>query len=207
VRDLAGALLVAGLTALVAGAGLPPAKIWTASDDERLDLIRSHRARWIASAAGIGTAVVLTTAGLVVLAPVLSPRGAGILPVLAAAAFGFGGVLFVIELTFRATVTVRVAGGGRPVPDWFEPLRAWAGAAFGAYTVLAYVAVAALGCAFLKAEVFPRGVAWAVLGFGVAGTAVYVARVPRALWALFEIPGLLYLVTGGIGVGLLVTST
>lgn len=202
--DLTGWLLTGGFVAFAAGAGLPPPRIWTSSEEVRMDLIARHPARWIAAAIGIGVAVVLTGAGLTILAVALRASGAGPLAIAGAFAFAFGGVLFAVELAFRVSVVVQVAEGPRPVPEWFPPLRAWAGAAYAAYMPLAYLAVAAIGAAIVQTSLVPPGLGWTAVAFGLLGGLVYVARVPRLLWSLFDIPGLLYLVTAAIGVGLLV---
>jgi hypothetical protein len=205
--DLAGWLLVGGFAAFAAGAGLPPPKIWTGSEETRMDLIARHPARWIAAAIGIGVGVVLTGAGLTVLAVALRAAGAGPLAIAGAFAFAFGGVLFAVELAFRVSVVTQVAAGRRPVPEWYAPLRSWAAAAYSAYMPLAYLAVAATGVALLRMSLVPMGLAWTTVAFGGVGGLVYVMRVPRFLWSLFDIPGLLYLVTAAIGVALLVARS
>ena len=201
--DLAGALLVGGLVAFAAGAGMPPPRIWRGSEDERMELIRRSPARWIASAIGIGVAVVFTTSGLTLLAMALTAAGVGAPAIAGAVAFAFGGVLFAVELTFRATVVVQAARGPRPIPDWYAPMRSWAAAAYSAYMPLAYLALAAIGVSILQAVVIPRGLGWAAVVFGASGGLVYVVRVPRFLWTLFDIPGLQYVLTAAIGVALL----
>src|SRR5688500_5201083 len=119
--DLAGWLLIVGMVAFAGGAGMPPAKIWTAAEEVRMALIARHPARWIASATGLGIGIVLPGAGLTLLALALRAAGAGGPALAGAFAFGFGGVLFAVELTFRATVVVGAAKGPRPVPEWFSP--------------------------------------------------------------------------------------
>jgi hypothetical protein len=201
--DLAGWLLVGGLVTFATGAGLPPQRVWTASEEVRMDLIARHTARWIAASIGLGAGVVLTGAGLALLALALRATGAGPAAIAGTFGFAFGGVLFAFELTFRATVMVGAAAGPRPLPNWYPPLRSWAGAAFSAYMPLAYLALVATGAALVQTSLVPRGLGWVAVAFGALGALVYVARVPRFLWSLFDIPGLLYLVTGAIGVALL----
>jgi hypothetical protein len=203
--SVSGALLVAGLLAFAAGALLPPSLAFTGTPAEQLSVVSAHPQRWIASAVGLGIGVVLTLAGLAVFHVQIVGGGAGALSVLALVGFGVGAVLFLSELAFRATVTVAVATAAGATSDWFGPIRDWAGALYWAYSVLAYLAVAATGAAILQTGAAAEIVGWVALVFGLVGAAVFVTRFPRRLWWLFDIPGLLYLVTGGLGVGILVS--
>lgn len=204
--SVSGIFLVAGFVAFAVGALLPPPRAFTGTPDEQRHIVREHPSRWVGSAVGLGTGVVLTFAGLTLLAAVLIDEGARALPILALVSFGLGAALFLVELTFRATVLVSVATANHDVPSWFPPLQAWAGAAYWAYMPLAYMAVAATGGAMLQTTVVGPAFGWIAAGFGLLGTTVYVTRVPRPLWALVDIPGLLYVVTGAIGVALLVAA-
>jgi hypothetical protein len=185
---------------------LPPSRAFTGTPAEQRQVVREYPSRWVASAMGLGTGVVLTFAGLALLAAVLLDEGARALPILALVGFGLGAALFLVELAFRATVLVAVALAGDDIPSWFPPLHAWAGAAYWAYMPLAYLSVAALGGALLKTAVLAPAFAWTAVAFGLLGAAVYVTKQPRPLWMLFDIPGLLYVLTGAIGVGLLVAA-
>ena len=66
--------------------------------------------------------------------------------------------------------------GHRPL--WFEPLRAWSGALFAIYMVLAYLAISAYGKALLATDLAPRWVAWTHLIFGLLGAVGFVSRIP-----------------------------
>jgi hypothetical protein len=200
---VSGALLAAGLLAFAVGAALPPPLAFTGTAAEQLVVVGEHPRRWIGSAVALGTGVVLTLAGLAAFHVQLMPQGAGSLSVLAIVGFGVGAVLFLAELAFRATVTVRVAVAGGVAPDWFGSILDWAGALYWTYMVLAYLAVAATGAAILQTAVLGAVIGWITLVFGLLGAAVFVTRFPRWLWWLSDIPGLLYLVTGAIGIGLL----
>lgn len=200
---VAGVFLVAGFVAFAVGALLPPTRAFTGTPDEQRQVVREHPSRWVGSAVSLGTGVVLTFAGLTLLAAVLIDAGAWALPILAFVSFSLGAALFLVELAFRATVLVSVATDSQQVPSWFPPLEAWAAAAYRAYMPLAYLAVAAMGGALLHTAVLGSALAWAAAGFGLLGAVVYVTKQPRPLWALLDIPGLLYIVTGAIGAGLL----
>jgi hypothetical protein len=63
-----------------------------------------------------------------------------------------------------------------------------------------------MGGALLGAAVLAPAFAWTAVAFGLLGAAVYVTKQPRPLWTLFDIPGLLYVLTGAIGMGLLVAA-
>jgi hypothetical protein len=202
--SLPGVLLLTGFVAFACGALLPPSRAFTGTQEEQRRVVRAHPSRWVASAVSLGTGVVVTFAGLTLLAVQLADHGAPSLAILAIVCFGVGAVLFLVELAYRASVFLSVATAGVEVPAWFEPLHAWAGAAYWAYMSLAYPAVALLGGAILQSTVLGAGFGWAAMAFGVLGATVFVSKFPRPLWTLFDIPGLLYLVTGALGVGLLV---
>lgn len=204
--ELAGALLLAGLVSFAIGGLLPPPRVFTGPPEEQMAVVGQHPGRWAGSALGIGVAVVVTLAGLALLALILGEAGAQNLPILGLVAFGLGAVFFIVELTFRATVMVSAATAPGGVPGWFEPLRAWAGAAYWVYMLLAYLGLAGFGGAILQTSVPGVTFGWAALVFGLSGAVVYVSRFPQRLWTVFDVPGLLYLVTGAIGVGLLLRS-
>jgi hypothetical protein len=178
--------------------------VFTGPPDEQMRLVGEHPGRWRASAVGIGAGVVVTLAGLTLLNIQQVQAGAMVWPVVAIVAFGVGSVLFLVELGFRATVMVRVATAEAEEPDWYAPLATWAGAAYWTYMPLAYLSVAATGLGILQTGVMSAAFGWGALTFGLAGAAVYLLGIPRPLWTLANVPGLLYLVTGGLGVGLLV---
>jgi hypothetical protein len=201
-----GVFLAAGFVAFAVGAVLPPSRAFTGTPDEQRQVVREHPSRWIASALALGIGVVLTFAGLALLAAVLLDEEARALPILALVSFGLGAALFLVELAFRATVFVSVATASHDVPSWFPPLHAWAGAAYWAYMPLAYLSVAAMGGALLGTAVLAPAFGWTAVAFGLLGAAVYVTKQPRPLWTLFDIPGLLYVLTGAIGMGLLVAA-
>jgi hypothetical protein len=197
---LAGALLVTGWVVFWAGACTPPYRWWMGAPvREYLQLVNTHVLvwRWIAVSFAIG--VLSTAAGLVVLREGL--RAGGPWADLGVAAFLFGAVGWIASIAFRATVTVSAArelDATGTVPGWFEPLRAWTGAVFALYMVLAYASIALHGKAMLEAGLVPRWLGWTHLVFGLAGTVGYVARVP-----LFDPPLMIHLVPGIAGAWLL----
>ena len=201
----AALLLIGGWVTFWAGAVTP----WAARfflrplpTREYLQVIDENRSEWLWIAACFAAGVLLTLAGMVVLAVALREAGDRVWSELGRAAFSCGTVLWLAAIAFRATATVTaaretVASGA--VPEWFEPLRAWAGALFAIYMVLAYLAIGAYGQAMLATRVAPRWVALTHVFFGLAGAAGFVARVPA-----FLPPLMIHLVPGILGVTLLV---
>lgn len=201
-----GILLIAGFIVFAVGAGLPPPEAFTGSDERQREIVGAHPSRWVASALAIAGGVMLTLAGLAVLAATLIDDGARTWPLLGVVSYGVGAILWLIELAFRGTVFVTVATAAGDPPDWFEPVRAWAGAAYWGYMVLAYLGVAAVGVALLESRQVATGLAWVPIAFGVIGTVVYVGKFPRRAWTFFDIPGILYLVTAAVGAGILLRA-
>ena len=197
--------MIAGFVVFAVGAGLPSPRVWTGSDEEQRQWVGAHPSRWVASAVAIAGGVMLTLAGLAVLSAALISDGARVWPVLGLVCYGAGAILWLFELAFRSTVLVSIARAGGDPPDWFEPVRAWAGATYWGYMVLAYLGIAAVGVALLEAQQVAAGFALMPIAFGVIGAVVYISRFPRAAWSFFDIPGILYLVTAAVGTGVLLS--
>jgi hypothetical protein len=197
----AGSLLFAGLLAFVVGGLLPPVRAFTGSPDEQMGAVREHPARWRWSAVAIGVSVVLTLGGLALLSTILAKGDADVLSTLGIAFFGFSAVFFVIELAFRATVQVDAATA-ETVPPGFDVARRWAGSLYWVYMPVSYLALAAFGGAILQSSTVGAVFGWLALVVGLGGALVYVVRAPRWLWTIADLPGVLYLVTGAIGVDL-----
>jgi hypothetical protein len=198
----AGLLLISGLIAFAIGGLLPPVRAFTGSPEEQMATIRVHPRRWAWSAIAIGVSVVLTLGGSVLLGTILRDDGAGTLSILGPVFFGFAGVFFVIELAFRATVQVDASTADQ-VPAGFDVVRRWAGSLYWVYMPLSYVALAAFGGAILQASTVDLAFGWVAAVVGLGGALVYVVRAPGWLWTIADLPGVLYLVTGAIGVDLL----
>jgi hypothetical protein len=162
---------------------------------------RNEPASFTSTSHWFAVGVLLTLTGLIVLGGVLRAAGARVATDLGQAAFAFGGALWLASLAFRATATFSaaretVASGA--VPSWFEPLRAWSGALFAIYMVLAYLAIAAYGRALLQTRLVPRWLARAHLIFGLAGALGFVVRLP-----VFAPPLMIHLPLGLLGLVLL----
>jgi hypothetical protein len=201
----AAILLIAGWVLFWAGACTPPYRWWYRIPvREYLEMVAAHRGVWLWIAASFAVGVLLTVAGLVVLASALRASGDRLWSDLGQLAFLLGSVLWLASIAFRATGTVSaaretVASGA--VPSWFEPMRSWSGAIFAIYMVLGYLAIAAFGRALLLTNVAPRWLAWTHVVFGLAGSVGFLARVP-----LFDPPLMIHLVPGILGVVLLLRT-
>src|SRR2546421_9507663 len=130
---VSGAVLTAGGAAVLIAAFLPSLyPVWTARAVNAVGIIAQHRGTWrlanVLFAAGAG----LTLAGLAALTGRLNARPAatGILPTVALTLMALASALWLANLAFRLTVTMRVAGAvanGGTVPDWDGDVNAWTG--------------------------------------------------------------------------------
>ncbi len=172
-RDLTliGVLLTTGGTAVLVAAFLPALyPVWTARGVNAVTLIGQHRGTWQLAnwlfAAGAG----LTLAGLGSLTALLARRpGTGTLPMAALALTALASTLWLANLAFRLTVTVRtvdtVAGGGA-VPDWYEHVNAWTGGLWSAAALTGGVAMIGYGLSVVAGGALPGWTGWLAVGFG-----------------------------------------
>jgi len=163
---VAGGLLVASLVAWLPVA-LVPARIWTATQSERLELVAARRRTWQAVNLSIGMAAVLLVAGVAVLAEPLAGRGAGPLVLVSLAVLVLGAPLWIASLAFRIWPMSEVAG--TVPPPGFELAAAWAGGLFVAWSVLGNAGVVTLGAAIVRAGYPATWCGWAAI---VAGALV-----------------------------------
>jgi hypothetical protein len=200
---IAAVLLVGGCVSFWAGAFTPPWRWWFPIPvRDYLELVAANQGTWLWIAASFALGVLMTLAGLVVLGTVLRAAGDRVWSELGQTAFLFGSVLWLASIAFRATATISAAketAASGVVPQWFEPMRAWAGAIFAIYMVLAYLAIAAYGKALLATGLSPRWLAWAHTIFGMVGAIGFVFQIP-----VFNPPLMIHLVPGILGVVLLV---
>lgn len=68
--------------------------------------------------------------------------------------------------------------------------------AYWVYMPLAYLGLAGFGGAILQTSMPGVTFGWAALVSGLVGAVVYVSTFPPRLWTVFDVPGVLYLVTG-----------
>ena len=199
---LAGVLLVVGWISFWAGAATPPYRWWQAIPvSEYLGIVADHRGAWLWIALAFTVGVVSTLGGLVALGPALDHHGGRVWGALGQALLLAGSVLWLASIAFRATATVAAANElavSGTVPGWFEPMRAWSGAIFAVYMVLAYLAIAAYGQALRSTTLAPRWLARAHVFFGLLGALGFTLRVP-----VFSPPLMIPLLPGILGLGLL----
>lgn len=200
----AAILLVCGWATFWAGAVNPPAwRFFTsASSLEFLEIVAAHQVAWLWIAGCFALGVVLTLMGLIVLGASLRAAGERVWCEIGQTVFLLGSILWLASIAFRATATISAAkdtASSGVVPPWFEPMRAWSGAFFAIYMVLAYLAIAAYGKALLATGLAPPWIARAHLIFGLLGAVGFVARIP-----MFNPPLMIHLLPGILGVVLLV---
>jgi hypothetical protein len=202
-QRIAGIALVAGNVVFFGGVSIPlfsglSLRVWSAPLPEYLELIAAHRAAWLWTNGGIILGVLLTAVGLSALTALLNEAGDRLLARAGLLLFAMGVMFWLIELTFRLSVTVWAAGEtvimGAP-PPFFEPLHQWVELLFFIYMVLAYLATAAYGGALLQTASLPDWLGWVTLGVGVFGAISFIAGLPT----IFSIPAgvhLMPLLTG-----------
>jgi hypothetical protein len=169
---LAGATLTAGGAAVLIAAFLPALyPVWMARGVHALTLIGQHRGAWQLAnwlfAAGAG----LTLAGLAALTAVVSRQpGAGALPTTALGLMVLASTLWIANLAFRLTATVRVVdavSAGHAVPDWYEPINNWVGALWYAAALSGAAATIGYGLVVAGGGVLPGWTGWLAIGVGV----------------------------------------
>ncbi|HEU0027908.1 MAG TPA: hypothetical protein VFQ25_12390, partial [Ktedonobacterales bacterium] len=175
IPHMAGALLILGAILIGVGASVATmAKdkggpvIWGQPPREWLRLIFEHQDAWRWGAILWIAGMVVTLLGLPLLTDLLRSAGdpgfaqAGLL------AFTVSIALWVISLSFRASVDIwaaRTAAATHSVPESYAPLSAWSGALFIIFTIIAFVALALYGGAILASNLLPGWVGWASIIF------------------------------------------
>ncbi len=200
-----GAALVLGFCCAAVAALYPNlSSIWTARPDRAVRLIADHEGAWEFAnwmfAVGIGG----TLAGLAMLARVLDRAAPGsALPAVATALVVAGSAVWIANLAYRLTVTVRVADAvhsGVPIPKWYADVTGWAdGGLLGAAGLLFGVAVLMFGVRIAVSRVLSRWTGWfaAVVGLFLIGQFVVARDVVPALIYLAPLPaGVAALVPG-----------
>ena len=197
-----GTALVLGFCCATVAALYPGlSSIWTAGGGRAVQLIADRESAWeIANwmfTIGIGA----TLAGLVMLAHILDRASPGsAIPAVATAFAVVGSVVWVANLAYRLTVTVRVADRGN-VPDWYSDVTGWADAGLlGAAGLLFGVALLLFGVIIVVSRVLSRWTGWfaGVVGLFLVGQFVVSHDV---------VPALIYLAPLPAGVAALIRGT
>jgi hypothetical protein len=194
-RDLAliGALLTSGGVAVLVAAFLPALyPVWTGRGDP-MTVIGQHRGTWQLAnwlfAAGAGA----TLAGLGALTGVVDRRPAdGAVPAAALVLMALASTLWLANLAFRLTVTVRVVDSAA-VPDWYPHLAAWTGGLWAAAALAGALAMLGYGVTVRTSAILPAWTGWFAIGSGalMLGLFAVIRDVP---------PFLLYLAPTAFGV-------
>jgi hypothetical protein len=161
--EVAGWLLVGSFVLWLPAAALP-SRVWTAPVRERLALIAQRRRTWQLVNLSIAGAAVLLVLGFAALVEPLERAGAGVLVSLSFAALLLGATLWLASLAFRVTV-MGTASGADP-PGGLEPLSAWAGGLFLAWTALGNAAVIGFGAVVVHSGYPATWCGWAAIALG-----------------------------------------
>lgn len=165
---LAGFLLIFGAATVWLGAityvgmDLPP--------------IAARRADHLFTVGGFLVGALLSLSGFAALRLTLRERGDTVLSQLGLLSLLIATVCWIIHLAFRATVMIAVAEKfAEAPPDWYPPLRLWAGAMYVVYMILAYLSPAAYGAAMGKTAWAGKWWSRAFVAYGLLSAAGFVA--------------------------------
>ena len=181
--DLAGWLLLGSFVLWLPAAALP-ARVWTASLPERLELIAPRRRRWQAINLSIAGAAALLVLGFAALAQPLEEAGAGVLIPLSSSALLMGAPLWLASLSFR--MTTMTAASEKEAPAGLAALTGWSAGLFLAWTVLVNAAVLGFGVAIVRSGYPAAWSGWLAIGLAALMLAQLTAT-GDALPALYHV--------------------
>lgn len=139
--------------------------------------IAQHRAEHVFASTAFLSGALLTLAGFTIVNSLLEDAGDRILSRLGIVSITLGTVCWAIHLAFRLTVALSLAQVDRSkVPEWYPPMRMWAGAMYAVYMPMAYLAVAAFGAAMRSVGWISTGWGRAFIIFGLIATVGFLAR-------------------------------
>jgi hypothetical protein len=198
-----GVVLTAGGVAVLIAAFLPSLyPVWTARAVDAVGIIAQHRGIWRLANVLFAVGAGLTLAGLAALTGRLS---GGPTTTVALTLMALASVLWLANLAFRLTVTMRVAGAvadGGTVPDWYEDVNAWTGGLWSVAALAGALATVCYGLAIVGAGpvgALPAWTGWLALGIGALMLVLFLVTrdVP---------PFLLYLAPTAFGVAALIRA-
>lgn len=175
-----GAALTTGGTAVLIAAFLPSLyPVWTARGVNAVTLISRHRGSWLLANWLFAVGAWLTLAGLAAFAALLGRHpGTSALPAAALTLMVLASTLWTVNLAFRLTVTIRAVDAlsvDGAVPDWYEPVNAWAGGLWCAAAVTGTSATVAFGLATIGANVLPSWTGWLAIALGLVILGLFAA--------------------------------
>lgn len=178
----AGILLAAGGIIFWVGACTPPYKWWMTKDmKEYLTLIYDNKKIWYFIAATFAVGMILTVFGMQLFSLSLQRAGQSIWPQIGFVAFSFGSIFWILNIAFRATVTVWAANqlaDNNVLEPAFKTWMDWTNLIFAIYMVLAYFGVGCMGYSLYQLTVLPMWLAWLCMIFGFGGSVLYLCRFP-----------------------------
>jgi hypothetical protein len=194
---IAGWLLVAGTILGLAPVGNPSLlRVWLVPRAEHIAMVGAHRRAWHVLNAGFAAATVATTAGLAVMAVVISTGDTALAALVAGTtAYAIGGTLWCVVLAMRSRVTPALVG--RPDADPAATLLAEAQSGlFAGFVLATAVALVMIGIALVIGGQVSVVAAAAAVIVGVLAFGIQLATGDL-------VPAVLYLPTLAIGIALL----
>lgn len=181
-RHVTGATLIVGCALFLVGAALygfvrdPNGPlIFGQPTREWLRIVHEHQRVWQVATILFMCGVLVTTAGLVLLARLLDAAGDPGFSLVGLFAVAFGAAPWIINLAARLTVDPwagnALAATGS-VPEVYAPLSVWTGALFVIYTILTFAGLMLYGGAIASTHLLPQWVGWLALVYGAAGLGV-----------------------------------
>jgi len=178
----AGLLLLVGGIIFWVGAWTPPYKWWMTRDiKEYLSLIHDNKRTWYFIAATFVVGVIITVFGMQLFSIALQQSGQKTLPQIGYIAFTFGSVFWILNIAFRATVTVWAANQLKEnnlLEPSFQIWMDWTNLIFAIYMALAYFGIGCMGYSLHQLTILPSWTSWMCMIFGFGGSVLYLCRVP-----------------------------
>ena len=197
-----GGLLIGGFVVFLIGAALWKQDYQRPLPKAMLAIAQSPRRwRWIHTWMIGG--VVITVAGLGVLARLLAERGELIYGTVGFVLFAVGGIVWLVAVAWRLTVFVlasRETEQTGTVPSGIQGWSEWFGALHSIHLLSAYVSWTFLGAAVVSSEIVVQSLGWLGIGLGVAGAVGYTVLKGGP----FALPFLAHLYPFILGIALLV---
>jgi hypothetical protein len=177
-----GILLVTGGIIFWIGACTPPYKWWMTRDvKEYLALIYENKHTWYFIAATFAIGVIITLFGMLLFSIALQQSGEKVFPRIGFFAFMFGCSFWILNIAFRATVTVWAAQQLHDVnllEPSFHPWMDWTNLIFAIYMVVAYFGIGCMGYSLHQLSILPSWTSWMCMIFGFGGSVLYLCRFP-----------------------------